>query len=130
MRKNSYIEPVTEPTLSQRPFRYLGTRQQSHFLMKLNSLACGLILSTFSIRGKVSKAASRFVCRLTSIECLGTMYLVEPICDDVNATLPLELHVINFESHYYSTIQGRRVCSFSKLVSILILLQERRNSST
>ncbi|KAK0506828.1 kinase-like domain-containing protein, partial [Armillaria luteobubalina] len=31
-----------------------------------------------------------------------------PVCDDVNATLPLELHVITFGSHYYTTSQGRK----------------------
>ena len=33
--------------------------------------------------------------------------MADPICDDVNATLPLELYVITFESHYYTTSQGK-----------------------
>lgn len=41
-------------------------------------------------------------------ECLGTVYLADPICDDVNATLPLEVHVVTFDSHYYTTNQGRK----------------------
>ncbi|KAK0199520.1 kinase-like domain-containing protein [Desarmillaria ectypa] len=39
---------------------------------------------------------------------LGTIYGADPVCDDVNATLPLELHVVTFDSHYYTTSQGRK----------------------
>jgi translation initiation factor 2-alpha kinase 4 len=35
-----------------------------------------------------------------------TTYSAEPICDDVRATLPLELVVITFDSKYYSTAAG------------------------
>ncbi|KAG1764160.1 kinase-like domain-containing protein [Suillus placidus] len=38
-------------------------------------------------------------------ECLGITYLADPLCDDVNATLPLEVHTINFNSDYYTTTQ-------------------------
>ncbi|KAF9457367.1 kinase-like domain-containing protein [Collybia nuda] len=41
-------------------------------------------------------------------ESLGTVYLADPICDDVNTTLPLELFVVTFQSHYYTTTQGRK----------------------
>ncbi|KAF8639379.1 hypothetical protein AX17_001535 [Amanita inopinata Kibby_2008] len=41
-------------------------------------------------------------------EGLGTVYLAEPICDDVNTTFPLELFVVTFNSHYYTTTQGRK----------------------
>lgn len=41
-------------------------------------------------------------------ECLGVTYLAEPVCDDVNVTLPLELHVYTFEASYYTTSQGRK----------------------
>ncbi|KAA1478685.1 Serine/threonine-protein kinase [Dentipellis sp. KUC8613] len=41
-------------------------------------------------------------------ECLGTMYLADPICDDANATLPLELHMVTFDAPYYSTHQGKK----------------------
>ncbi|KAF8060720.1 kinase-like domain-containing protein [Lyophyllum atratum] len=41
-------------------------------------------------------------------ESLGTVYLADPICDDINTTLPLELYVVNFHSHYYTTSQGRK----------------------
>lgn len=34
------------------------------------------------------------------------MYLADPVCDDVNTTLPLELFVVTFQSHYYTTSQG------------------------
>ncbi|KAG7440064.1 Serine/threonine-protein kinase [Guyanagaster necrorhizus] len=40
--------------------------------------------------------------------CLGTIYSADPVCDDTNTTLPLELHVITFDSHYYTTNQGRK----------------------
>lgn len=39
-------------------------------------------------------------------ECMGTIYLADPVCEDANATLPLEVHVITFDSPYYSTNQG------------------------
>ncbi|RDB27411.1 eIF-2-alpha kinase GCN2 [Hypsizygus marmoreus] len=41
-------------------------------------------------------------------ESLGTVYMADPICDDINTTLPLELYVVNFYSHYYTTSQGRK----------------------
>ncbi|KAJ3758340.1 kinase-like domain-containing protein [Lentinula raphanica] len=41
-------------------------------------------------------------------ECLGVTYAADPLCDDVNATLPLQLHVVTFETPYYSTTQGRK----------------------
>jgi translation initiation factor 2-alpha kinase 4 len=40
-------------------------------------------------------------------ECLGTTYLADPLCDDVNATLPLEVHTIDFTSEYYTSSQGQ-----------------------
>ncbi|KAJ6607583.1 kinase-like domain-containing protein [Mycena sp. CBHHK59/15] len=41
-------------------------------------------------------------------ECLGTIYMADPICDDVNTTLPLQLYVVAFDSHYYTTSQGAK----------------------
>ncbi|KAF9065023.1 kinase-like domain-containing protein [Rhodocollybia butyracea] len=41
-------------------------------------------------------------------ECLGVTYAADPLCDDANATLPLELHVVTFDTYYYSTSQGRK----------------------
>ncbi|KIK54868.1 hypothetical protein GYMLUDRAFT_206162 [Collybiopsis luxurians FD-317 M1] len=41
-------------------------------------------------------------------ECLGVTYAADPLCDDVNATLPLELHIVTFDTPYYSTTQGRK----------------------
>jgi len=41
-------------------------------------------------------------------DCLGTVYQAEPICDDVAASLPLELHLVTFDTHYYTTHQGRK----------------------
>lgn len=40
------------------------------------------------------------------LESLGTVYLADPVCDDVNTTLPLELYVVTFHSQYYTTSQG------------------------
>ncbi|KAJ4467716.1 kinase-like domain-containing protein [Lentinula edodes] len=42
------------------------------------------------------------------IECLGVTYAADPVCEDVNATLPLQLHVVTFDTQYYSTTQGRK----------------------
>jgi len=39
---------------------------------------------------------------------LGIVYQAEPICDDIAATLPLEVHLVTFDSHYYTTHQGRK----------------------
>lgn len=39
-------------------------------------------------------------------EYLGVTYLADPICDDVHATLPLEVHIITFASGYYASSQG------------------------
>ncbi|KAJ7874765.1 kinase-like domain-containing protein [Mycena olivaceomarginata] len=41
-------------------------------------------------------------------ERLGTCYTAEPICDDVNASPPLQLYVVKFASHYYITTQGKK----------------------
>ncbi|KAG2338792.1 hypothetical protein BDR05DRAFT_984599 [Suillus weaverae] len=41
-------------------------------------------------------------------ECLGITYIADPLCDDVNATLPLEVHTISFNSDYYTTTQGKK----------------------
>ncbi|KAG1802496.1 kinase-like domain-containing protein [Suillus variegatus] len=41
-------------------------------------------------------------------ECLGITYIADPLCDDVNATLPLEVHTISFNSDYYITTQGKK----------------------
>uniref|UniRef100_A0A0W0FQ29 non-specific serine/threonine protein kinase n=1 Tax=Moniliophthora roreri TaxID=221103 RepID=A0A0W0FQ29_MONRR len=40
--------------------------------------------------------------------CLGVSYAADPICDDVSASLPLELHVITVDAPYYSTNQGKK----------------------
>jgi len=39
---------------------------------------------------------------------MGTVYLAEPVCDDIHTSLPLELVVTVFDSEYYSTSQGRK----------------------
>ncbi|EGN94241.1 hypothetical protein SERLA73DRAFT_126224 [Serpula lacrymans var. lacrymans S7.3] len=41
-------------------------------------------------------------------ECLGTTYLADPLCDDVQATLPLEVHSIVFQTEYYISTQGKK----------------------
>ncbi|KAF5320234.1 hypothetical protein D9611_011377 [Ephemerocybe angulata] len=39
---------------------------------------------------------------------LETIYLAEPVCEDLKQIMPLELHIYTFESSYYSTSQGRK----------------------
>ncbi|KAI0320013.1 hypothetical protein OF83DRAFT_1275377 [Amylostereum chailletii] len=39
---------------------------------------------------------------------LGVIYQADPLCDDINATLPLEVLVVTFSTPYYSTSQGRK----------------------
>ncbi|KAH7923751.1 Serine/threonine-protein kinase [Leucogyrophana mollusca] len=41
-------------------------------------------------------------------EFLGTTYLADPLCDDIHATLPLEVHTIDFQSEYYTSSQGKK----------------------
>lgn len=41
-------------------------------------------------------------------ECLGTVWQAEPIADDAQVALRLELLNITFEARYYSTTQGRK----------------------
>ncbi|KAJ7760657.1 kinase-like domain-containing protein [Mycena maculata] len=41
-------------------------------------------------------------------ERLGTRYTADPVCDDVHASLPLQLYVVPFASHYYITSQGKK----------------------
>ncbi|KAL4071177.1 kinase-like domain-containing protein [Scleroderma yunnanense] len=41
-------------------------------------------------------------------ESLGTTYLADPLCDDVHATLPLEVHTVEFNAEYYTTTQGKK----------------------
>jgi eukaryotic translation initiation factor 2-alpha kinase 4 len=43
------------------------------------------------------------------LECLGMTYLADPVCDDAQATLPLEVHIITFVTSYYATSQGIRL---------------------
>jgi eukaryotic translation initiation factor 2-alpha kinase 4 len=40
--------------------------------------------------------------------CLGTTYAAEPVCDDIRATLPLEVHIVTFNTRYYTTSPGRK----------------------
>lgn len=37
--------------------------------------------------------------------------MADPICDDINTSLPLELYTVTFESAYYVTTQGRKKLS-------------------
>ena len=40
---------------------------------------------------------------------LGFVYTADPIVDDMNGpTVPLELYIVTFQSHYYTTTQGRK----------------------
>ncbi|KAK0477848.1 kinase-like domain-containing protein [Armillaria novae-zelandiae] len=58
--------------------------------------------------GRTGQAGARKSEKGSTTFYLGTIYGADPVCDDVNATLPLELHVITFGSHYYMTSQGRK----------------------
>ncbi|PFH46932.1 hypothetical protein AMATHDRAFT_7250 [Amanita thiersii Skay4041] len=42
------------------------------------------------------------------IEGLGTVYLAEPLSDEIHPVVPLELLVVTFDTHYYTTSQGRK----------------------
>lgn len=57
---------------------------------------------------------------LGDVEGLGTVYLADPVCDDVNVTLSLELYVVTFYSEYYGTSQGGLFFPFPFLVCNLI----------
>ncbi|KAL0961127.1 hypothetical protein HGRIS_006101 [Hohenbuehelia grisea] len=59
-------------------------------------------------------------------EGLGTVYLAEPVCDDINTTLPLELLVYTFESPYYTTPAGRN--KLEQVEKEARRLSERRDS--
>ena len=89
------------------PFRQTATPQQSRSLATLNGMESYSILSSCSTRAKVCLVV---VCcppwTNPKSERLGTVYLAEPICDDIRTTLPLELYVILFDSEHYVTTQG------------------------
>ena len=69
-----------------------------------------------------------FVLTLTSTDGIGVTYLADPVCDDVRATLPLEVHIITFASNYYMTSQGTLAPSFAIVVSLMTsLIQVARN---
>lgn len=60
------------------------------------------------------------------LECLGTTYLADPMCDDVHATLPLEVHTVEFNAEYYTTTQGN-ACPHLTCIFTDIDIQGRRN---
>lgn len=65
-------------------------------------------LNSFT-HGMVSCHSTLFIHYLRgTADYLGTVYQAEPICDDIAATLPLEVHLVTFHSHYYTTHQGRK----------------------
>ena len=39
---------------------------------------------------------------------LGLLYMAEAVVDDISLVHPLELFVVTFETHYYSTSQGKK----------------------
>ncbi|KIJ08240.1 hypothetical protein PAXINDRAFT_18613 [Paxillus involutus ATCC 200175] len=49
-------------------------------------------------------------------ECLGVTYLADHLCDDVRATLPLEVHTIEFNSEYYA---GKNFASSKQKFDVL-----------
>jgi hypothetical protein len=86
------------------------TLSRSPFPMKSNSGEYVSMQSRCFIREKVSLGLYLYLLLNTHLveeECLGMTYLADPLCDDVNATLPLEVHTISFNSDYYTTTQGQ-----------------------
>ena len=66
---------------------------------------------------------------LTKTEGLGTMYLAEPVCDDITATLPLELYSVSFDTQYYSTTQGNILLFIISHFSHIICRKEEAPTS-
>jgi eukaryotic translation initiation factor 2-alpha kinase 4 len=74
----------------------------------------GLIFKTVKVfhprKGELSLVALAAGCCTglisTHIDGLGTKFSAEPVCEDVNTTIPLDLFVISFDSPYYSSNQG------------------------
>lgn len=96
------------PTPQRFP-RPLRTPSHSHLIAFSRSMVFNSRRSRCSILTKVCREWAALGMKdliFSYIECLGTVYLADPICDDVNATLPLEVHVVTFDSHYYTTNQG------------------------
>ena len=83
------------------------TLRQSRSSTTLNGVESYSTLSSYSTHAKVCPVV---VCcppwTDPGSERLGTVYLAEPICDDIRTTLPLELYVILFDSEHYVTTQG------------------------
>lgn len=92
------------------------TPSQNPFLMKSNSGEYVSMLSRCFIREKVCLVLHLYRLEYLPVEeeCLGITYLADPLCDDVNATLPLEVHTISFNSDYYTTTQGQIIAPYSK----------------
>jgi hypothetical protein len=67
---------------------------------------------------------------LTSAEGLGTVYLAEPVCDDVNATFPLELYTVSFDSPYYSTSQGVHTNLLSSFLRFFMRKNRKEEAKT
>ncbi|KXN81004.1 Serine/threonine-protein kinase gcn2 [Leucoagaricus sp. SymC.cos] len=69
----------------------------------------GLPVSSYSILDQVRFLLILFVVinRFNTVP-LGTVYMADPICDDINTSLPLELYTIAFDAPYYNTTQGRK----------------------
>lgn len=60
---------------------------------------------------------------ILSTECLGVTYLADPVCDDVHATLPLEVHIITFTSSYYASSQGKYISLFTRCFNNVLPLR-------
>ena len=89
------------------PCRRAATLRQSRLPTTSNGMESCSTRSSYFTRAKVCLAVVRhrsYTDRTS--ERLGTVYLAEPICDDIRTTLPLELYVILFDSEHYVTTQG------------------------
>lgn len=60
------------------------------------------------VRGQKRKPINAALLTGSHVEGLGTVYMADPVCDDVNTSLPLELYTVTFDSPYYTTTQGRK----------------------
>jgi translation initiation factor 2-alpha kinase 4 len=67
-----------------------------------------------------------FPADLTGTEGFATIYSAEPVCDNVDATLPLELYSVTFSSQYYATSHGKHCCGL--VISLFDIHNQGRKS--
>lgn len=75
--------------------------------IELSGVRFGAVKLFHPRKGEYCDSVRVVMLLMNTVGCLGMTYLAEPVCDDVNTTLPLELYVIEFTSAYYLSAQGR-----------------------